>query len=192
MTNSHFQGDIRPPRLFIAIALLLALLGAMGLLAQLARVSTGDSNPDPRDSGEHQEISVRSQLEREGYEQPYGKTDAEIRANLKIEGKAADVVGYNPKTGRWLVAESKGGDIDSAFKQVKNTFEFLQRKNPQLDLKQIDLRIYTSSKHFARLSEADIAGWRINPQYELGWVGESNEWIFASVEGIKVLVYLAP
>lgn len=192
MTNSYFQGNVRPPRLFIAIALVLALLGAMGLVAQLARVSTGDPNPDPRDNGERQEVSVRSQLEREGYEQLYGKTHAEIRANLKIEGKAADVVGYNPKTGRWLVAESKGGDIDGAFKQVENTFEFLQRKNPQLDLKQVDLRIYTSSKHFARLSEADIAGWRINVQGELGWVGESNEWLFADIQGIKVLVYLAP
>lgn len=31
MTNSHFQGDVRPPRLFIAIALILALLGVRGL-----------------------------------------------------------------------------------------------------------------------------------------------------------------
>ena len=30
MTNTHFQGNIRPPRLFVAIALILALLRQWG------------------------------------------------------------------------------------------------------------------------------------------------------------------
>ncbi len=180
---------MRWTRIFLIIGLLLGMLGLVTLMAQ---VGTGSPNPAPRNSGERQELSVRGQIEREGYEQPYGKTDNEIRANLKIEGKTADVVGYNRQTDRWLVAESKGGDIDSAYNQLKNTVKFLTRNNPQIEVGRIDLRIYTNAQQYARLSEADIAGWRISSQSQLGWVGEANEWLFADVEGINILVFLAP
>ena len=164
----------------------------MGLVAQLARVSTGDPNPDPRDNGEHQELSVRSQLEREGYEQPYGKTDAEIRVNLKIDGKAADVVGYNPKTSRWLVAESKGGDIEGATKQLANTFKHLLRSNPNVSGR-VDLRLYTNQAQYSKmLTEDGLAGWRIRDGY-LGWIEqETNTWTFWEEQGVRATVFSAP
>jgi len=72
-----------------------------------------------------QEARMRSWLVSLGYQQPYGTTDAEIRRRLGITGKCADFVGYHPEQGRWLVAESKGGDIEAAYLQIANTLQGL-------------------------------------------------------------------
>ena len=74
--------------------------------------------------GQAQELRVREVLQKEGYEQPLGNIDTAIRQNLGLkanEGKIADFVGRNSANDRWLVAESKGGDLRSAVRQLRIT-----------------------------------------------------------------------
>lgn len=180
---------MRWTRILFIIGLLLGLLGLVTLMAQ---VGTSSPNPEPRNSGERQELSVRGQIEREGYEQPYGKTDNEIRTSLKIEGKTADVVGYNRQTDRWLVAESKGGNIEAATKQLENTFNHLIKGNPEIAGK-VDFRLYTNQMQLDKLLSQDgLAGWRMREGF-LGWIDDAtNTWHFWESQGLRIAVLLAP
>ncbi len=67
--------------------------------------------PDEQQLGQAQEDRVRSRLASQGYTQPFGISDNEIRLNLDFAGKCADFVGYNHHVDKWLVAESKGNNI---------------------------------------------------------------------------------
>lgn len=102
--------------------------------------------------GEEQEARVRSRLVAEGYEQPYGTTDDEIRRNLGITGKCADFVGYHPQLDRWLIAESKGSDLWSAEIQLANTLVALLGIQGRAKGK-IELRIYTNPSQYSRLGQ---------------------------------------
>jgi hypothetical protein len=109
----------------------------------------------PRDKqppGEAQEKSVRARLTNQGYEGPYGSTDAQIKKRLGIKGRCADFVGYHPKEGKWLICESKGGDMDTAYEQLKNTMNGLLAKEPASNGK-TDLRIYTSPHNYQKLTQ---------------------------------------
>ncbi|MDQ5825227.1 MAG: hypothetical protein M3441_13625 [Chloroflexota bacterium] len=106
--------------------------------------------PEGMTPGEEQEQRMRRLLVDQGYEQPYGTTDAEIRQNLQISGHCADFVGYNPQTDRWLIAESKGSDLWSAEVQLANTLVALLALRP-LDHLKLELQIYTNPSQYSRL-----------------------------------------
>lgn len=148
--------------------------------------SQGGMDPDEDDQGK----SVRNLLRSE-YEQKYGESDAAIRKGLGIKGRTADFVGYNSKSGRWLVAESKGGDFDSAFKQLTNTVRGLIKDQPG-SAGSIDLRIYTNANQFSKLGSEGVGGWRISGDGFLGWLDEYGAWNYAEVNGIKISVLQAP
>ncbi len=117
--------------------------------------------PDEQQLGQAQEERVRSYLVGLGYTQPYGITDGEIRRNLGIRGKCADFVGYHPQLTRWLVAESKGGNIDAAYKQLRNTLVGLLVKRPEAEGK-IGLELHIDANNFAKLRVSPSASNRIN------------------------------
>jgi hypothetical protein len=141
-----------------------------------------------RRSGEEQEARVRSRLSEQGYEQPYGTSDAEIRQTLGISGKCADFVGYDLKRRRWLIAESKGGDIDSAYYQLKNTMQGLLLAEPEARGK-TDLHIYTSPENYDVMQnkETGLGGNRLRNSY-LGYFDEKRKWHYVEIEGARVRV----
>jgi hypothetical protein len=95
---------------------------------------------------------MRARLVAEGYEQPFGTSDDEIRRNLNLRGKCADFVGRHPERGWWIIAESKGSNFWSADIQLANTLTGLLAQEPDAYSK-IELYIYTNSAQFRRLLE---------------------------------------
>lgn len=144
--------------------------------------------PDGQQQGEAQEARVRSRLMAEGYHQPYGVSDDEIRRNLGIKGKCADFVGYDPERRRWIVGESKGSDMDDAYYQLKNTMKGLLAKEPEAKGK-IDLRIYTSLENYDAMvkRKAGLGGNRLRNGY-LGYFDEKRKWHYVEIEEVKVRV----
>ena len=146
------------------------------------------ASPNPSGSGFDQEEKVRQLLAKQ-YEQRYGASDEVIRSTLGIKGKVADFVGYNAKQNRWLIAESKGSDLGAAFEQLENTASALVKLQPHARL---ELRLYLDAKNFQTLSQGGkISGWTIRDG-TLGWYNEADEFVHAMIEGIKVLVQVAP
>jgi RHS repeat-associated protein len=144
---------------------------------------------DPNNWGSKQEQIVRQSLAND-YQQVYGASDAEIRQGLGIQGKVADFVGYNSQQGRWLIAESKGSDIDGAVSQLGNTMNgVLQRTGAAANT--VELRIYMSTSQYQRLLSDNIGGWRVQDGY-LGWLDDVGQWYWANVNGIRILVEQAP
>lgn len=148
--------------------------------------------PGKPSPGEEQEERVRSQLVAEGYEQPFGASDGEIRRNLGITGKCADFVGYHPQLDGWLVAESKGGDLEKAEAQLKNTLSGLLAKISDAVMI-TDLRVYIRAEQYDKLSNhlpasLSLGGYylRSNDSY-LGNYDESNEWVYRELTGIRIL-----
>ena len=111
--------------------------------------------------GEEQEARVRSRLVAEGYEQLYGASDYEIRRNLGFRGKCADFVGYHPQLDRWLIAESKGSDLDAAEKQLQNTLLALVSKEPQA-VGKISLQVHLRANQYNKLPGVGLGGYRLN------------------------------
>jgi len=135
-----------------------------------------------------QERTLREALSKT-YDQVYGSTDAEIRRGLGITGKTADFLGYEAQQGRWLIAESKGGDLDKAFKQLTNTANGLINKVPDAASK-LDLRIYMNQIQYDKLVQGDLSGWRVQHGL-LGWTDEAGKWVHATVNGARILVQAA-
>lgn len=145
--------------------------------------------PPEQQGGAAQEARVRSQLTREGYEQPYGSTDSEIRQRLGITGRCADFVGYRLQDGKWLISESKGSDMDTAYYQLTNTMEGLLAKEPTARGK-VDLHIYTSPPNYERLTQ-DARGLGGN-QLRDGFLGNYDTrqvWHYTEIDGVRVRVY---
>ncbi|MFZ1707913.1 MAG: hypothetical protein WAW20_04885 [Anaerolineae bacterium] len=157
--------------------------------ASQAGNTAGSGGRDPNNWGPKQEQIVRQSLTRD-YRQDYGVSDAEIRQSLGIQGKVADFVGYNSQQGRWLIAESKGSDIDGAVSQLSNTMNgVLQRTGVAASA--VELRIYMSASQYQRLLADNIGGWRVQDGY-LGWLDDIGQWYWANVNGIRILVEQAP
>ncbi|NJM41510.1 MAG: hypothetical protein HC853_12460 [Anaerolineae bacterium] len=178
--------------LLLVLVVLMGLMRVGGLSEAISPMPPRASDPAPQ-RGAVQESSVRDALREEGYEQPFGTSDIEIRANLGMRGKIADFVGYHRETGRWLVAESKGGNIQDAFNQLSNTQKALSTKEPG-SLGVTDLRLYLKPDQYAKLvsEPANIAGWRVQNGV-LGWLEDkTKEWVFAEINGIRVFVFAAP
>jgi hypothetical protein len=125
------------------------------------------------------------------YEQRYGDTDSAIRTNLGLKGRVADFVGYNTRTNRWLIAESKRSDIGRAVTQLENTMQGLAGREPS-SVGRIDLRIYTSSSHYARLAGDGLGGYRVNGEGFLGWPDEAGNWIYELINSARVSIQTAP
>jgi hypothetical protein len=146
---------------------------------------------DPNNWGSKQEQIVRQSLSRD-YQQVYGASDAEIRHGLGIQGKVADFVGYNSQQGRWLVAESKGGDMYKAVQQVQNTMQGVLNKSGATP-SNVDLRIYTSPSNMQRLlgSDVGLSGYRVRDGF-LGYINESGQWVWELINGVRVSVQMHP
>lgn len=143
---------------------------------------------DQQIPGEEQEARVRSRLVTVGFEQPYGASDDEIRRNLGIRGRCADFVGYHPQRERWLIAESKGSDLDTAEKQLLNTLIGLLSKVPRATGK-IDLQVHVRANQYDKLPGLGLSGYRLNGlDHYLGHFIEGDVWHYVEVAGIKVVV----
>jgi hypothetical protein len=146
------------------------------------------ASPNPN-SGSEQEEKVRRLLA-EQYEQRLGASDEAIRSALGLRGKVADFVGYNARQNRWLIAESKGGNIGDAFDQLANTTKGLLDKYPGA---QVKLRIYVNVEKYSILERGgDLGGYVMNAQRQLGWVNELKQWVDAEIAGVKILALQAP
>jgi hypothetical protein len=152
----------------------------------------GVACPSPT-SGTDQEAKVRALLVNLGYEQLYGTNDTDIRRNLRISGKVADFVGYNSKTGRWLVAESKGGHLDDAVAQISNTVDGLLIKTPST-LGKIDLAIFMNLVQYNKLTLLGIGGWQVDVNNYLGYIDQINNtgWKYQEKNGVRIKIELAP
>lgn len=148
--------------------------------------------------GRAQEARVREALRKEGYEQPLGDSDTAIRPNLGLkanEGRIADFLGRHPILNRWLVAESKGGNMESAMSQLRNTARILWQRNPAATPLNTEFRIYTSSDQFQKLQLAadmnKMGGYELKEGF-LGYYNESGVWVNEMIEGVKILVLVTP
>lgn len=129
---------------------------------------------------------MRNLLIGEGYEQPYGSTDSEIRQSLGLRGKCADFVGYNPQKGSWLIAESKGSDLWSAEIQIANTLLALLTREPGAS-GNLELRIYTNRQQYNRLSQdpSGISGYYRQGDF-LGLKPDGKTFYFSEILGYRV------
>lgn len=161
-----------------------------GLGAPLLCPEPPAGEPGAGGGGLAQEARVRVHLEQQGYTQPYGSDDNAIAKQLGITGKRADLVMHNPDTGRWLVAESKGGDIDAAYKQLENTTRGLHAQG--VDMSDLDIAVYTSSQQYAKLTGPDgPGGWQVRNGY-LGWLDEFEQWHYAEIDNVRIVVHSEP
>src|SRR4051794_12681427 len=106
----------------------------------------------------NQEELVRARLVSQGYLQRYGSSDGEIRRRLGIKGACADFVGFHPQRGMWLIAESKGGNLERAEKQLANTLLGLFSSEPEA-AEAVELRIYMNEQQYTRLRTEGLAGY---------------------------------
>lgn len=149
----------------------------------------------PNDPNGNQEDSVRNMLANRGFRQVYGVSDSEIRSNLGINGKTADFVGFDSNQGRWLVAESKGSDMDSAVKQLQNTVRGLFDKERFATINNTELRIYTNQKTLERMQNPQLgtSGWYVKDGY-LGYFTDEakKNFVYQTIDGMKVWVGSIP
>jgi hypothetical protein len=157
---------------------------------QRSHSDTGGQTASPNpSSGFDQEEKVRQLLAKE-YEQRYGTSDEAIRSALGIQGEGADFVGYNARQNRWLIAESKGNDLEKAFTQLTNTTRGLLSKYPRA---RIELRVYVKAEHYDFLRDGgNFGGYYVNPQGYLGSFDDLRKWAYVTVEGVKILLQSAP
>jgi hypothetical protein len=159
--------------------------------AQRSHSDTGGqtASPNPSNSGPKQEEQVRQLLAKQ-YEQRFGDSDKAIRAALNLKGEAAGFVGYNAHQNHWLIAESKGTDLEKAFTQLTNTTRGLLNQYPRAH---IELRIYVKAEHLTTLRDGgNFGGYYMNAQGYLGIFDELQKWEYDTVEGIKILLQSAP
>ncbi len=139
-----------------------------------------------------QEEAVRRKLIAHGYTQPYGTSDEEIRRNLGIKGKCADFVGYHPQLDRWLIAESKGGNLDIAEAQLANTLLALLSKEPDA-AGRVEVRVYISAHQYGQLrgeppKSSGRGGYYVRDvDSYLGTYDEKNRWAYREIWGIMIL-----
>lgn len=184
-----------------AILLMLTYWSMGGLFVPTQVIQAQPSPPASEGGngqGQLQESRVREALRREGYEQPLGDSDTAIRQNLGLkadEGKIADFVGRNPTTNRWLAAESKGSNFATAIDQLKNTARLLWQGNPSATPGNTDFRIYTNAQQYAKLQlppEASrLGGYAMRDGY-LGYTDNALGWVYETIDGVRVLIMLAP
>ena len=193
----------QPPRMrglsamFLLVALGLIALLILRWMSAVAVVGGASSPPPIRPSSSAEDFArearVRRALDRERWEQVLGEDDTAIARALRIQNqRCADFVGVRGDA-EWLVAESKGSDIDHAARQLENTLRGIRAKG--LPVKSVELRIYFKPDVWARLTSVDPTisnfGYKvINDVIVLS--GENDEWVQLVIDGIKVQGFLAP
>ena len=171
--------------------LLLHLLSAFEVAGSASPQPPIRPSPSAKDSA--REARVRRLLEDEKWEQVLGEDDQAIAKALRIQNQAcADFAGVQGDA-EWLIAESKGSDIDHAARQLENTLRGIRAKG--LPVKSVELRIYFKPDVWARLTSVDPTisnfGYKvINDVIVLS--GENDEWVQLVIDGIKVQGFLAP
>jgi hypothetical protein len=156
---------------------------------RLGIVAMSTHNP-----GGGQENRVRDKFNQQGYQESYGSSDEDIRKNLGMSGKCADVVANDPQTGKWVIAESKGTRVEDALKQIRNTANGLINKEP-LAAGNIAAEIYVGQSQYNALSGTGLYGYRIDQSgflYYIEFNVSPPQVIYELVDGQKVLVNLAP
>ncbi len=146
------------------------------------------ASPNPSNRGADQEERVRQMLAHE-YNQSY-TTEKAINDLLGFKGKTADFLGYNSEARQWLIAESKGTNLNHAFDQLENTLLKLLDKYPNAS---VELRIYVNERTFKLLQSADgMAGWTIDG---VGYLRAYNEAVGSVtdvlINGIKIITLQA-
>ena len=139
--------------------------------------------PDPPHP--NQEEQVRKRLVSEGYVERYGTNDAEIRQRLRISGPCADFVGFHPRRGMWLIAESKGGNLERGEKQLANTLQGLLTIEPEA-VEALELRIYMNEQQHTRLLTEGLAGYLLVEGF-LGFM-QGTGFQFTLIRGMRVRV----
>jgi hypothetical protein len=159
---------------------------------------TPDSSAESRSPGLAQEERVRTHLRYEGYTEPYGADDTEIARQLGIgkTGDRADIVMQHGETGRWLVAESKGGNMGKAVKQIENTANALRNEGVALD--EMDFSVYTNEMQYEKLQQPPdgVGGYLMNDEGYLGWFNYADDgtveaWQYAEVNNKRIRVHKA-
>ena len=97
--------------------------------------------------------------------------------------------GYNNQQGRWLIAESKGSDLDQGWAQLENTMSALFAKTPTT-AGSIDLRMYMKATQYENLLAGRMLGWTVRNGI-LGWLAESGQFV-GNINGVDVVVLVAP
>ena len=180
----------------VAVLFVLIYLQMSGTMALSQTAQVQPSPPVTEGQGQAQESRVREALHKEGYEQPLGNSDTAIRQTLGLktnQGRVADFVGRHLSSRRWLVAESKGVDIESAVGQIRNTAQLLWRRGLGADMSNTELRLYTTPQQYNRLlvSVDKQIGYGVRDGY-LGYTDELGAWIYETVQGLKILVQVVP
>ena len=190
--NTKGMGLILLTLAMVLIALLLLrLLSAFEVAGSASPQPPIRPSPSAKDSA--REARVRRLLEDEKWEQVLGEDDQAIAKALRIQNQAcADFAGVQGDA-EWLIAESKGSDIDHAARQLENTLRGIRAKG--LPVKSVELRIYFKPDVWARLTSVDPTisnfGYKvINDVIVLS--GENDEWVQLVIDGIKVQGFLAP
>lgn len=184
--------------LVLIVLLLLAFLSGGGMAPSAQSVQAQPSPPVnegvSQQQGSSQETRMRVKLREEGFDQPLGEADTTIRQNLGLkanEGRVADFVGKNTSTDRWLVAESKGGDLESAVRQLNETANRLWQQDFGANVTNTEFRIYTNANQFSKLQvsaeSSPLGGYALQDGY-LGYTNEAGQWIFETINGIRIAV----
>ena len=187
--------------LLLSVALLLAYIGAGAIGPPTQTLNVQPSPPASegasQQQGREREARVRAKLREEGYEQPFGEDDQLIRQNLQLKPgqKVADFVGRSADGERYLVAESKGNDIDKAFRQLDETANALWKKNVGATPANTEFRIYVNDTTWSKLQLSptlnNTGGYTVLEGY-LGHTGEVEVIDLTMISGNKILVLLAP
>ena len=193
----------QPPRMrglgsvFLLVALGLIVLLILRWTSSVAVVGGASSPPPIRPSSSAEDFArearVRRALDRERWEQVLGEDDTAIARALRLQNqRCADFAGVRGDA-EWLVAESKGSNIDHAVEQLSNTLRGIRAKG--LPVKSVELRIYFKPEVWARLTNANPAvnnfGYRVINNAIVS-VGENEQWVELMIDGIKVQGFLAP
>ena len=76
-------------------------------------------------------------------------------------------------------------------KQLQNTTEALLKIHPDA---KIELRLFLDTRNFNLLEgSGEVYGWRMNGQRHLGWINRGTlQWVDALIEGVNIVVQIAP
>jgi hypothetical protein len=163
------------------------------LTRQADNVSRDMRAVDVEMEGIEREERVRSKVVGEGFDQPLGASDADIRRALGLpkNSKVADIVGRQGDL--WRIAESKGGNIDDAVTQVANTAEALVRTHPEAAGK-LELEIYVKPEVFKKLESGQrMGGGYFMRDGKLGVeIDDAGTFRFAEAQGAPIKVLAAP
>lgn len=148
-----------------------------------------DPNTDPNRNqyGAARENYIRQHLRDDGWK-IRAESDAQIRNQLGVEGKAADI--YATRNGRFLIGESKGMKVGEALQQLRNTVDSLYRTHASA-VGNTDVHLYVNQNSWSQLSEGWLRGYRVHNGI-LQWFDDALGWQNALAGGQPVQVFVIP